>query len=90
VDWLDLIRVNPYIQIMTSKNSSLTSFHSSAAALARAGSEVLALPFDMAAESYVRAVRAGLIERSMLRSARFRRTLRQLEKLSLGIWARKF
>jgi hypothetical protein len=57
--------------------------------LTRAGSDILALPFDLARESYARAVRAGLIERSMLQSARFARTLRALENFTLGIWARK-
>jgi hypothetical protein len=49
----------------------------------------MALPFDLARDNYVRAVRAGLIERSMLHSARFTRTLRMFENLALGLWARK-
>jgi hypothetical protein len=48
----------------------------------------LALPFDMAREQYARSVSAGLIERSMLASANFGRTLYTLEKLTLGPWAR--
>jgi hypothetical protein len=73
---------------MNSSNSPTPSFQTSAVALVRAGSEVMALPFDLARDNYVRAVRAGLIERSMLQSTRFTRTLRVLERLTLGVWAR--
>ncbi len=48
----------------------------------------LALPFDMAREQYARAARAGLIQRSLLASARFSRNLTALERLVLGPWAR--
>lgn len=47
------------------------------------------LPFDMAREQYAKAVQMGLIERSMLRWARFERQLDLLEKLTLGPWARR-
>jgi len=47
------------------------------------------LPFDMAREQYAKAVQVGLIERSMLRWARFERQLDLLEKLTLGPWARR-
>jgi hypothetical protein len=50
---------------------------------------LLTLPFDIAREQYARAVKAGLIERSLLASARFGRTLCALEALTLGPWARK-
>ena len=47
------------------------------------------LPFDMAREQYAKAVQAGLIERSMLRWAKFERQLDLLEKMTLGPWARR-
>jgi hypothetical protein len=57
-------------------------------ALVQSGSNVMALPFDIAREQYASAVRAGLIERSMLASAQFGQTLNALERLVLGPWAR--
>jgi hypothetical protein len=48
----------------------------------------MALPFDIARDQYANAVRAGLIERSMLASAQFGQTLNALERLTLGPWAR--
>ena len=57
-------------------------------ALARSSSDVMALPFDIARDQYASAVRAGLIERSMLASAQFGQTLNALERLTLGPWAR--
>ena len=48
----------------------------------------LYLPFDLARENYAIAVRAGLIERSMLASAKFGRLLNQLESMTLGPLAR--
>lgn len=59
------------------------------AELARVGSDFLALPFDMAREQYAKSVRAGLIERSMLASARFEQTLSAMEQFSLGYLARR-
>ena len=47
------------------------------------------LPFDMAREQYAKAVQVGLIERSMLRWAKFERQLDLLEKMTLGPWARR-
>jgi hypothetical protein len=47
------------------------------------------LPFDMAREQYAKAVQVGLIERSMLRWAKFERQLDLLEKVTLGPWARR-
>jgi hypothetical protein len=70
-------------------NSPPPSIQASVVALARAGSDLMALPFDLTRDNYVRAVRAGLIERSMLQSARFTRSLRMLEGFTLGIWARR-
>jgi hypothetical protein len=57
--------------------------------MARVGSDFLALPFDMAREQYAKSVRAGLVERSLLASARFERSLRALENLTLGCMARR-
>jgi hypothetical protein len=57
-------------------------------ALTRTGSDTLALPFDIAREQYAKSVRLGLIERSLLASAQFGRTLNAMEKLTLGPFAR--
>ena len=57
--------------------------------IARVGSSVLALPFDIARAQYAKAVQLGLIERSLLASARFGQMLITLEKLTLGPLARK-
>lgn len=66
----------------------IESMQDSLQAMVRANGHVMAIPFDMARDHYARAVRAGLIERSMLASARFARTLSALEQLTLGPWAR--
>ena len=58
------------------------------AGLARLGSDFLALPFDMAREQYAKSVRAGLIERSMIASARFEHAVSAMEQLTLGYLAR--
>lgn len=52
-------------------------------------SDVLGVPFDMARAQYANAVKVGLIERSMLASARFGRMLNALEQITLGPWARQ-
>jgi len=57
--------------------------------LVRLNSDVLALPFDVVREQYAKSVRAGLVERSLLASARFERTLSALETLTLGVMARR-
>jgi len=58
--------------------------------MARLSSDYLALPFDMAREQYAKSVRAGLVERSLIASARFERTLSALEQLTLGVMARRY
>jgi hypothetical protein len=50
--------------------------------------DILGLPFDMARAQYARAVQVGLVERSMLASRDFSRTVGALEQLTLGPWAR--
>lgn len=60
------------------------------AEMARVSSEVLALPFDMAREQYAKSVRAGLVERSMIASARFEHALSALELFTLGCMARRY
>jgi hypothetical protein len=50
--------------------------------------DVLGLPFDIARAQYARAVQLGLVERSMLASRDFARTLSAMEQLLLGPWAR--
>jgi hypothetical protein len=60
------------------------------AEMARVGSDVLALPFDVAREQYAQSVRAGLVERSMIASARFEHAISALERLTLGFMARHY
>ena len=60
------------------------------AELTRIGSDVLALPFDMAREQYAKSVRAGLVERSMIASAKFEQALSALERFALGGMARRY
>ncbi len=50
---------------------------------------ILGLPFDLARANYARAVRLGFLENSLLKSARFERELSEIERLSLGLWARR-
>ncbi len=65
-----------------SVNETATSFGRTAALLQ-------GLPFDMAREHYAKAVQFGLIERSLLGSAKFERQIDLLEKMTLGPWARR-
>jgi hypothetical protein len=50
---------------------------------------ILTLPFDLARETYARAVQFGLVKPSLLASARFGRFLTTLEHWTLGPWARR-
>ena len=50
---------------------------------------MLGLPFDLARANYARAVKCGFIEHSLLKSARFAQELREIERLTLGLWARR-
>lgn len=59
-----------------------------AASVDHATRAALALPFDVAREHYAKAVRAGLIQGSMLASRDLERVLAALEHASLGPWAR--
>ena len=54
-----------------------------------AAKALLRTPFDAMREQYAAAVRAGLVERSLLASARFERKLGALERTALGLWARR-
>jgi hypothetical protein len=67
-----------------------TSVPEAMAEMARVGTEVLALPFDMAREQYAKSVRAGLVERSMIASARFEHAISALEQFTLGHLARRY
>jgi len=49
----------------------------------------VSLSFDLARESYARAVQAGLVKSSLLASAKFGQALARLEQWSLGPWARR-
>jgi len=69
--------------------ASPDAYVSVARASSKALSDCMALPFDIARERYARAVRAGLVERSLLASARFSQTLTAMERLALGPWARR-
>ena len=53
------------------------------------GVGALRLPFDAARAQYAKCVQVGLIERSMLASRDFECALGALEKLSLGLLARR-
>jgi hypothetical protein len=57
--------------------------------MVKATTLVLAQPFDLARSLYALAVRFGLIENSLLTSARFGRDICSLEKMTLGPWARQ-
>lgn len=50
---------------------------------------ILGLPFDFARANYAHAVRFGFIEHSMLKSARFAKELSEIERRTLGLWARR-
>ena len=50
---------------------------------------LLRLPFDIARAQYAQAVQLGLVERSMLASRDFGRTLGAIEQLTLGPLARR-
>lgn len=50
---------------------------------------VLGLPFDIARAQHAHAVQLGLLERSMLASSDFARTLGAIERMTLGPWARR-
>lgn len=58
------------------------------AAAGRTSQLMRGLPFDVARETYAKAVRAGFIKDSMLTGAKFAQSLGVLEKLTLGPWAR--
>lgn len=73
---------------MASDLNFLPPFTSDATALTGIVLDVMGLPFDMARAQYARAVQLGLIERSMLASRDFARTLSAMEQLALGPWAR--
>ena len=60
-----------------------------AEALLKTTSLTLGQPFDMARALYALAVRVGLVESSLLGSARFGRDISSLEKMTLGPWARQ-
>ena len=74
---------------MKSTLETAQSVTRTASAVGRTSTLMLGLPFDLAREQYANAVRAGLIERSMLGWAKFERTVSTMEKLVLGPWARQ-
>jgi hypothetical protein len=54
-----------------------------------AGLRAVRLPFDAARAQYATAVQTGFIERSLLASCRFDRSVDRLERFALGPWARR-
>ncbi len=66
-----------------------TGFPAVKLAAARTSRLLMGLPFDLAREHYAKAVRAGLIERSLVGWAKFEQSLVALEQLTLGPWARR-
>ena len=52
--------------------------------------DVLVIPFDMAREQYTALVRIGVLENSMLASAKFNNQLKALEEVTLGPLARGY
>ena len=59
-----------------------------ASPLADAAKALARFPFDALREHYAAAVRAGIVERSLIASAGFERKLGALERSVLGPWAR--
>jgi hypothetical protein len=57
--------------------------------IGKATSQLFGQPFDVARSLYALAVRFGMIESSLLASARFGRDISSLEKMTLGLWARQ-
>lgn len=55
----------------------------------KAGQALAAMPFDALRFAYASAVRAGLVERSILASRDFERSLDRLERMTLGPLARR-
>ncbi len=60
-----------------------------AVAVGRTSQLAMGVPFDVALETYAKAVRIGFIRDSILAEAKFARSLGTLEKLTLGPWARQ-
>ena len=52
--------------------------------------DMLVVPFDMAREQYTELVKLGVIENSMLASAKFNNQLKALEEATLGPLARGY
>jgi hypothetical protein len=83
----DTVSTMPSPAAFESKTSSdLARFVSAATGLTM---DIMGLPFDLTRAHYARAVQLGLIERSMLASRDFSRTIGALEQLTLGAWARR-
>ena len=55
----------------------------------KAGKVLAALPFDALRFGYASAVKAGLVENSMLKSSDFERALGAFERMTLGPLARR-
>ena len=64
-------------------------FTKTTASFSRTTALLHGLPFDIAREQYAKAVQFGLIQRSMLASAKFGQQIDLLEKMLLGPWARR-
>jgi hypothetical protein len=75
---------------MTTNLNTAGNLPATFAEMNRVASEFLALPFDMAREQYAKSVRAGLVERSIIASARFEHAVSALEQFTLGCMARRY
>jgi hypothetical protein len=73
----------------TMKHIQDTEASQLAEALGKTTSLMLGQPFDTARALYAVAARVGLVENSLLGSARFGQYIHSLEKLALGPWARQ-
>jgi hypothetical protein len=82
------ITLSPASERTTANSSSPADMAKQVSEVAGLAMDVLGLPFDIARAQYARAVQVGLIERSMLASRDFSRTVGAWEQLTLGPWAR--
>jgi hypothetical protein len=75
----------------TFRSETLTGLLPSTLATAarQATSRMLALPFDIARAQYASAVRLGVVRRSMLDGRAFEQSLGAIERLTLGVFARR-
>jgi hypothetical protein len=76
------------VRFAVHKADGQTLFVHSLSAAWRAGKAIAALPFDALRTQYANAVKAGLVQNSMLASRDFEHALGALERVTLGPLAR--